>query len=51
MTEPLAELQQLLAEVGAYLWQGRRRLAIAKLRKLASAASTLALTLECNPHR
>jgi hypothetical protein len=38
MTEPLAELQQLLAEAGAYLRQGRRRRAIAELRKLASAA-------------
>ena len=46
MNEDLAQLQRLLAEVDESLKRGRRRQSINQLRRLASVASTIALTLE-----
>jgi hypothetical protein len=46
MNEDLAEMHRLLAEVDQSLRRGKRRQAINRLRRPASAASTMALTLE-----
>lgn len=46
MNEDLAEMQRLLEAIDQSLRRGRRREAINQLRRLASVASTMALTLE-----
>ena len=46
MREDLAEMQRLLAEIDRSLKGGNCRQAINLLRRVASIASTMALTLE-----
>ena len=46
MNDDVAQMQQLLGEVGTCLEHGRRRQTIEKQRRLAAIAATLALTLQ-----